>query len=150
MGPRTCDQVTWRSPRSGEISASSLAKLGPSQPLAPSRPLVTCCTVVGHLRESLGPLHTAEELKEPGNPGPARLLHLPATALGAPTPTLGWGHVLQCSKQGAGKKPIFLGLPPRTFMLWGVGATRVTSGFPFLAFHARPHPPPSLMAETRV
>lgn len=77
----------WRSPRSGGISASSLAKLGPSQPLAPSRPLVTCCTDVGHPRESLGPFHTAEELKGPRNPGPARLLHLPATTLGSPAPT---------------------------------------------------------------
>ena len=87
----------WRSPRSGGISASSLAKLGPSQPLAPSRPLVTCCTDVEHPRESLGPFHAAEVLKEPRNPGPARLLHLPATTLGSPTPT--------CLCTGMGARP---------------------------------------------
>lgn len=143
----------WRSPRSGEISASSLAKLGPSQPLAPSRPLVICCAVVGHLRESLGPLHAAEELKEPRNPGPACLPLLPATALGSLAPTClcirMWARppVFQTRSRRKAHLPW---APTRTFILQGVGATRVTSGFPFLGFLPCPHPPPSLMAETHL
>ena len=143
----------WRSPRSGEISASSLAKLGPSQPLAPSSPWLPAVLLWGIWENPWVPSMLQRSWRSPG----ILVQHVYCFFLPlhwAPqhphASVLGCGHVHQCSKQGAGEKPIFLGLPSRTFILQGVGATRVTSGFPFLGFLPCPHPPPSLMAETHL